>query len=224
MPADVLIVSARPEQSTALSSRLKERGYSVAVSTAALASWPEAAREAAASIVILDAPHVAEIRDEDLKKIRRDDAFAPCVVILGEGDIAARVRALNAGADACLPADASTAEVVARVHALLRRAPIGARPATFSEGDLTVDLLHRVATFQGQRLHLSPYEYRVLRDLALQVMETRSRFAGGPEGDDRLAIAVQELHSYAKRLEQRRHEGTRGRRPRPERQARSRLE
>ncbi len=123
------------------------------------------------------------------------------VIVVGEGDVADRVRLLNAGADLCLPPALSEEELLARVLAVLRQAGLHGRRMTLREGDLTVDLARRAAAYRGRRLTLSQTEYQSLRELALRVMETRSRFPT-PGGDDRLTMALRRLGDFAERLEQ----------------------
>ena len=199
--ADVLILTTRPDKAAAWRAELVERGYDTTVKELPAGSWLEVVEEVAAAVVILDVPAIGDIRLSDFCHWRGEDYHLPFLILIGAGDIETKVSALNSGADACLVPEVGSSELVARVTALLRRLPFGISGMVLNEGDLSLDLARRAATYQGRRLPLSPYEFRILRDLALQVMEYRVRFADSP-GDARLTSALQRLQDYAANLEQ----------------------
>ena len=61
-----------------------------------------------------------------------------------------------------------TAEFLSRIHAVLRRAAAFPAEPLFSSNGLEVDLARRVVTANGDKIHLSPTEYDLLRALVLQ--------------------------------------------------------
>jgi two-component system KDP operon response regulator KdpE len=74
-------------------------------------------------------------------------------------------QALDAGADDYLTKLFSTAELTARIRALLRRAaprPGGALREVFAVGELRVDLARRQVFIAEREIHLTPLEYRLL--------------------------------------------------------------
>jgi len=85
------------------------------------------------------------------------------VIVLGGSDPAARVRAL-ARADDCLPRPFVYEELLARIHALLRRCP---PRVEFTEvGPLAIDRAARRVTVLGQEVELSAKEFALLVKLA----------------------------------------------------------
>jgi DNA-binding response OmpR family regulator len=74
-----------------------------------------------------------------------------------------RVEGLNLGADDYLPKPFAFEELVARVHALARRAPAG--PPLLVRGDVTLDRARRRATRAGRDLSLTRKELGVLEVL-----------------------------------------------------------
>ncbi|HEY3139731.1 MAG TPA: response regulator transcription factor [Acidimicrobiales bacterium] len=85
----------------------------------------------------------------------------------GEGD---KVRALNLGADDYMTKPFGIEELLARITATLRRtrpAPAPEQPAVVEAGDVVIDLDARLVTKAGQRVHLTPTELSLLRELAL---------------------------------------------------------
>jgi len=118
-------------------------------------------------IVILDwmLPKVSGI--EVCRRLRQnpDTRNLPIIMLTARSEESDRIRGLDTGADDYLTKPFSTAELVARVKAVLRRI----RPALVEDvveyGDLKVDrTAHRV--WRGdQEIHLGPTEFRLLDHL-----------------------------------------------------------
>lgn len=88
---------------------------------------------------------------------------APVIVLSARSTEGDKVTALDAGADDYLAKPFGVAELVARVRALLRRRARGAEGnAQTSFGDVTVDLSRRAVLRNGQPVHLTAIEYRLL--------------------------------------------------------------
>jgi two-component system KDP operon response regulator KdpE len=60
----------------------------------------------------------------------------------------------------------STDELLARLRAVLRRAPDAGHAAQVELGDLSIDLEDRTVRSDGQEVHLTPIEFDLLRVLA----------------------------------------------------------
>ncbi|MFZ5616261.1 MAG: phosphate regulon transcriptional regulator PhoB [Pseudomonadota bacterium] len=118
-------------------------------------------------IVILDwmLPKISGI--EVCRRIRQNPETRnlPIIMLTARSEEADRIRGLDTGADDYLTKPFSTAELIARVKAVLRRI----RPALVEDvvayGDLRVDRTgHRV--WRGdQEIHLGPTEFRLLDHL-----------------------------------------------------------
>ncbi|HZS31540.1 MAG TPA: response regulator transcription factor [Gaiellaceae bacterium] len=94
------------------------------------------------------------------------------VIVLGGADPAARVRAL-ARADDCLARPFVYEELLARIHALLRRCP--PRLERIEVGPLVVDRPARRILVNGQEVELSAKEFALLVKLALDPDRVFSR-------------------------------------------------
>jgi two-component system KDP operon response regulator KdpE len=85
-----------------------------------------------------------------------------------------KIAALDAGADDYVTKPFSTAELLARARAQLRRAGgrerDGATRVTL--GDLVVDLAGRVVTKGGEHIHLTPTEWELLRTFVTHADQT----------------------------------------------------
>jgi two-component system KDP operon response regulator KdpE len=78
------------------------------------------------------------------------------------------VQALDLGADDYLTKPFSMGELLARVRVALRHAMAGESvEPVFEDDDLTIDLSARVVRLAGADVHLTPTEYDLLRELAL---------------------------------------------------------
>src|ERR1700737_1918766 len=71
------------------------------------------------------------------------------------------VTGLNAGADDCLAKPFAIAELIARLHALLRRSTL-TRSIVLTIGDLSLDPARRTVIRAGTPISLTPREYGIL--------------------------------------------------------------
>jgi two-component system alkaline phosphatase synthesis response regulator PhoP len=100
--------------------------------------------------------------------LRRDPATAaiPIIMLTAKGEETDRVRGLELGADDYVTKPFSPKELVARVHALLRRA---ARPAVSTTvlryGPITVDIDRHDVIVDGRSVRLTAKEFLLLRYL-----------------------------------------------------------
>jgi two-component system KDP operon response regulator KdpE len=115
-------------------------------------------------LVILDLglPDVPGL--ELLRQIRARREDLPIVVLSSRGDEAAKVEALDLGADDYVTKPFGMEELLARMRAALRHQlqVHGDRPI-FRLGDLSVDLVRRIVKLRDQKVSLSPKEYELLR-------------------------------------------------------------
>ena len=101
-----------------------------------------------------------------LRQMRAQNESVPIVVLSSRGDEAAKVAALDFGADDYVTKPFGMEELLARIRAALRHQlqVHGERPV-FREGNLTVDLVRRLVKVGDKDVKLSPKEYELLRVL-----------------------------------------------------------
>lgn len=100
-----------------------------------------------------------------LKRWRADGMQAPVIVLSARGSWAEKVEGIEAGADDYLAKPFESAELIARVRGLIRRASGRAEPI-LQFGRLTLDLFRARAFLDGAPLKLSVLEHRFLEILA----------------------------------------------------------
>ncbi|HET9040081.1 MAG TPA: response regulator transcription factor [Gemmatimonadales bacterium] len=98
-----------------------------------------------------------------LETLRAEGIDTPVLVLTARGDEADKVRGLRNGADDYVTKPFALRELLARVGALLRRAPGASSRLAF--GAVQVDPATRGVTRAGQAVPLRPKEYELLRAL-----------------------------------------------------------
>lgn len=111
---------------------------------------------------------------EVLRQMRTAKLKTPVLVVSGMSDIKFVVRALNGGADDFLTKPFHKDELIARVHAIVRRSK-GHAASIIEIGDLAINLDNRTVETNGQRLHLTGKEYQAIELLALRHGSTMTK-------------------------------------------------
>jgi two-component system KDP operon response regulator KdpE len=102
----------------------------------------------------------------------RGDANVAIIMLTVHNTEAAKVEALDAGADDFVTKPFSTPELLARIRAALRRVPVGPSAASrFRLGELTIDFTARTVTRGQTTTHLTPKELDLLRYLTQHANE-----------------------------------------------------
>lgn len=101
-----------------------------------------------------------------IEELRRRRIRLPVIILSAKRSVDERVQGLQAGGDDYLTKPFAFSELLARIHALIRRASNVPEPTTIAVGDLHIDLLARVVTRAGREIDLQPREFGVLEYLA----------------------------------------------------------
>jgi two-component system cell cycle response regulator CtrA len=102
-----------------------------------------------------------------LKSLRVAKVDTPILILTGQGDIETKVRGLGFGADDYMTKPFHKDELVARIHAIVRRSK-GHSQSVITTGNLTVNLDAKTVEVSGQRVHLTGKEYQMLELLSLR--------------------------------------------------------
>ena len=98
----------------------------------------------------------------------REFSDVPIIVLTARDDTLDKIKGLELGADDYITKPFDHLELLARVRAVLRRLDMPAprtRAPSFRSGDLEVDFDAQEARLAGERLDLTPTEYRLLYHL-----------------------------------------------------------
>ncbi len=102
-----------------------------------------------------------------LRSLRSARVVTPILILSGLASIEDKIKGLGLGADDYLSKPFHKDELVARIHALVRRSK-GHAESVIEVGDLIVNLEARAAEINGLKLYLTGKEYQILALLALR--------------------------------------------------------
>ena len=140
----------------------------------------------------------------------REFSTVPIIMLTAKGEEDQQVRGLNLGADDYIVKPFSASELLARVHAVLRRAQRNVQEFSggiFSHGDLQIDFARAEVKKGGQPISLSATEYRLLLQFARNASKTLTaeqllQNVWGPEYSEEKEILWVSISRLRQKLEQ----------------------
>ena len=178
----VLIIDDDRDLRALIQDYLSEFGYEVAT----VHTGPDGVRQALAeswNAIILDVMLPGMDGFEVLRQIRRGKD-TPALMLTARGDEADQIVGLESGADDYLPKGSSTRQVLARLHAITRRAAAAVQAAAATGGtepeaiviaELRIHLGPRTVTMNGSPVVLTPGEFEILLSLARAKNRVKTR-------------------------------------------------
>ena len=156
----LLVIEDEPKAAAYLRQGLTEAGYVVDVAPDGDAGLL-AARVSAYALILCDV--MLPMRDgfSVVAELRRAGCQVPVLMLTARDQPEARVRGLDLGADDYLTKPFHFGELVARIRALLRRAPERS-PDVYRIADLLVDVRARRVERADRRIDLTPREFALL--------------------------------------------------------------
>ena len=104
---------------------------------------------------------------EVLRALRVSKVRTPILILSGLADIENKVSGLGFGADDYMTKPFHKNELVARIHAIVRRSK-GHAQSVINTGDLCVNVDTKTVEISGARVHLTRKEYQLLELLSLR--------------------------------------------------------
>jgi two-component system, OmpR family, alkaline phosphatase synthesis response regulator PhoP len=176
MPANILLVEDETALRMTMGDRLRNEGYVVDYA----ASGDEGFDKATAlpfDLILLDVLLPRRNGFTVCRDIRQAGLITPILMLTALGQTADKVRGLKIGADDYVTKPFNMQELMARVEALLRRAP--SRPLAQERlhhfGSIRVDLRGTEVTRDGRAVNLSAREFQLLRHFLEHPGKTLSR-------------------------------------------------
>ncbi|MGP0092494.1 MAG: response regulator [Xanthobacteraceae bacterium] len=163
-PLRVLVIDDEPPIRKLLRMGLSTQGYQILDAPNGKTALELVAEKPDLIILDLGLPDIPGL--DLLRMLRERNEGVPIVVLSSRGDEAAKVQALDLGADDYVTKPFGMDELLARIRAALRHQlqVQGERPI-FRVGDLSVDLVRRIVKLHDKDVKLSPKEYELLRVL-----------------------------------------------------------
>ena len=102
-----------------------------------------------------------------LRTLRVGKINTPIMILSGSAEIDTKVKTLGGGADDYMTKPFHKDEMVARIHAVVRRSK-GHAQAVIQTGEIAVNLDAKTVEVNGMRVHLTGKEYQMLELLSLR--------------------------------------------------------
>lgn len=170
-PRTILVIEDEAAIAAAVAARLRSEGFAVEIAADGPTGVDECAR-LEPDLVVLDLMLPGLDGLEVCERIQHDRP-TPVLMLTARDSESDLVLGLGVGADDYLTKPFSTRELVARVHALLRRVDRGRSEAAMLGpsrplrlGDVELDPATRRVTRNGETVHLTPTEFDLLAHLA----------------------------------------------------------
>jgi two-component system, OmpR family, KDP operon response regulator KdpE len=177
-PTRVLIVEDDPNIVDLMRANLAVRGFDTIAITDGSKALTLLDTEQP-DMVLLDLM-LPEVDGFELCRLIRERSNVAIIVVSARGGERDKVTALNMGADDYMTKPFGIEELLARILATLRRirpadGAAEAAPSVITVGDLEMDLAGQRVRLAGTEVHLTPTEFALLRELALNRGKLLSR-------------------------------------------------
>ena len=165
-PINVLVVDDEPVLAELVSMALRYEGWEIQTAGDG-ATAIALAKENPPDVVVLDVmlPDMSGL--DVLRTLRVAKINTPIMILSGSSEIDTKVKTFGSGADDYMTKPFHKDELVARIHAVVRRSK-GHAQSVIKTGDITVNLDAKTVEVNGLRVHLTGKEYQMLELLSLR--------------------------------------------------------
>ena len=166
VPALVLLIEDEPQMRKFLETAITSHGYRYAEASTAREGLAQAASRNP-DVVLLD----LGLPDEDgieVTRRLREWSGTPIIVISARGQEQDKIAALDAGADDYLTKPFAVGELLARLRVALRHLTLSSErggDTVYQAGGLRIHLEGRRVTVEGNEVHLTPIQFKLLATL-----------------------------------------------------------
>lgn len=162
----ILVVDDEQKIREVITSYLQNEGY-LTLEAANGKEALELIQEHAIDFVILDLM-LPDLSGEKVCQRIREQSPVPILMLTAKVSEEERIQGLSIGADDYVTKPFSPREILARVKAILRRSgqDLLATRMIYNDGDLVIDTDKQIVLKNGENVHLTPAEYKLLLVLA----------------------------------------------------------
>lgn len=162
----VLLIEDEPTTAKAIEMMLVAEGFTV-YTTASGEEGRDLGKLYEYEIILLDL-NLPDLHGNDvLKKLRVAKVQTPVLILSAMSEIESKIRSFGFGADDYVTKPFHRAELIARIHAVVRRSKGHSQPVIHT-GKLSVNLDSKTVEVDGRRVHLTAKEYAMLELLSLR--------------------------------------------------------
>lgn len=162
----VLLIEDEPTTAKAIELMLAAEGFTV-YKTASGEEGVDLGMLYDYDVILLDL-NLPDLHGYDvLKQLRVGKVQTPVLVLSGISEMETKVRSFGFGADDYVTKPFDRAELIARIHAVVRRSK-GHSQSVIRTGKLSVNLDSKTVEIDGSRVHLTGKEYAMLELLSLR--------------------------------------------------------
>jgi len=169
----ILVIDGDPGLRKILRQLFSSEGYEVDVASDA-AYGLERLRQAVPAAVILGLPRPGSSGCDICKRVANLIPGLPLVILSESSEVADKVLLLELGADDYVTVPFNPRELIARLRALVRRSRFN-RDGVYVFGDVTVDFSRTEITRAGEKIIVTPKEFKTLEFLTKNAQRVISR-------------------------------------------------
>ena len=164
MSKRILLVEDEPGLVLTLTDRLTSEGFTVETARDGEVGLARAIGESF-DLIILDVMLPRKNGFDVCRDLRQQNVHTPIIMLTARGQVVDKVVGLKLGADDYVTKPFEMMELLARIEALLRRAPVAsvASPDVYQFGPVRIDFRKAEVTRDGDVVELSALEFQLLR-------------------------------------------------------------
>ena len=164
MSKRILLVEDEPGLVLTLTDRLTSEGFTVETARDGEAGLARATGESF-DLIILDVMLPRKNGFDVCRDLRQQNVQTPVIMLTARGQVVDKVVGLKLGADDYVTKPFEMMELLARIEALLRRAPVlsALSPDVYQFGPIRIDFRKAEITRDGATIDLSALEFQLLR-------------------------------------------------------------
>lgn len=204
MKPAILLIEDDPNITDFMEVVLDQQRYQLTVANTGMEALT-AFQTTSIDLVLLDLG-LPDIDGIDLLKILRKRMHLPIIIISARNNEAEKVKALDLGADDYVTKPFGTNELLARIRTALRHQKVQAETVSVVENNaLKIDFDRQLVYKEGQEIHLTKNEYRILALMFRQIgkvvtYQTLMTEVWGPYSDDSQTLRVN-MSNIRKKIE-----------------------